>query len=102
LFNFPNVSNTSISSVQSHPSFIPPHPPLSFYSTLEYRDVEKHDLAKNSNDLEQLWTVTQAAPWKLLLEIVESCHQEKLLKEEFRVQHGYMSCTSNQGVGSVG
>lgn len=45
--------------------------------------MEKHGLAKNSADLKQLWPVTQAAPWKLLLEIVESCHQEKLLKEEF-------------------
>lgn len=64
--------------------------------------MEKHDVAKNWTDLKQLWPVTQAAPWRPLLEIVESCHQEKLLKEEFRVQHSYMSCTANQSVGSVG
>lgn len=64
--------------------------------------MEKHDIAKNWTDFKQLCPVTQAALWRPLLEIVESCHQEKLLKEEFWVQHSYMSCTANQSVGSVG
>lgn len=37
-----------------------------------------------------------------LFEVVESCHQEKLLQEKFRVQHGYVGSPSDQRVGSVG
>lgn len=42
------------------------------------------------------------APSRSLLEVVESRHQEKLLQEEFRVQHGDVSCPANESVGSVG
>lgn len=37
-----------------------------------------------------------------LLEVAESCHQEELLQEEFRVQDGDVSGASDQRVGRVG
>lgn len=37
-----------------------------------------------------------------LLEVIEPCHKEKLLQEEFRVQDGDVGGSTDQGVGRVG
>lgn len=36
-----------------------------------------------------------------LFKVVESCHEEKLLQEKFRVQHGNVCCPTYQCVGGV-
>lgn len=36
-----------------------------------------------------------------LFEVVESCHEEKLLQEKFRVQHGNVGSSAYQRVGGV-
>lgn len=101
LFSFPNVSVTNSSSVRSHPSFIPPHPPspsTPLWNSEVWKSMTqlRTELVLNSSDQ------SPGCSLEALLEIIESCHQEKLLKEEFRVQHSDMGCTANQSVGSVG